>query len=288
MKTLIKILIGFIITILVIVGIGAGALFYLGYKYDIDVIKTIKAVTKFAKPVKEDEYLTNPYSIDDMDRAMQKINDSVPSLVTVDADGQYVLSSEVSSYFTKNVTLLDTEIAAIMKYMFLDNKSLSGDYEEQISKYISIDICEFNIKNVTSSSASFETKYAINIDGVKNQIPSSLFFIKNKIPSNIYYSLSTNVTKGSSGFDYTNELEGVTINTLSYDETQFVFDVINKFIDSKDFSFEELSLTIGDAVVNGLLGNETNKGLGYVFSQLGATSFSFTTSSSHGAIVYSL
>ena len=277
MKTLIKILIGFIITILVIVGIGAGALFYLGYKYDIDVIKTIKVVTKFAKPVKEDEYLTNPYSIDDMDRAMQKINDSVPSLVTVDADGQYVLSSEVSSFFTKNVTLLDTEIAAIMKYMFLDNKSLSGDYQEQINKYISIDICEFNIKNVTSSSASFETKYAINIDGVKN-----------KIPSNIYYSLSTNVAKDSSGFDYTNELEGVTINTLSYDETQFVFDVINKFIDSKDFSFEELSLTIGDAVVNGLLGNETNKGLGYVFSQLGATSFSFTTSSSHGAIVYSL
>ena len=288
MKTLIKILIGFIITILVIVGIGAGALFYLGYKYDIDVIKTIKVVTKFAKPVKEDEYLTNPYSIDDMDIAMQKINDSVPSLVTVDADGQYVLSSEVSSFFTKNVTLLDTEIAAIMKYMFLDNKSLSGDYEEQINKYISIDICEFNIKNVTSSSASFETKYAINIDGVKNKIPSSLFFIKNKIPSNIYYSLSTNLVKGSSGFDYTNELEEVTINTLSYDETQFVFDVINKFIDSKDFSFEELSLTIGDAVVNGLLGNETNKGLGYVFSQLGATSFSFTTSSSHGAIVYSL
>ena len=277
MKTLIKILIGFIITILVIVGIGAGALFYLGYKYDIDVIKTIKVVTKFAKPVKEDEYLTNPYSIDDMDRAMQKINDSVPSLVTVDADGKYVLSSEVSSFFTKNVTLLDTEIAAIMKYMCLDNKSLSGDYEEQISKYISIDICEFNIKNVTSSSASFETKYEINIDGVKN-----------KIPSNIYYSLSTNLVKGSSGFDYTNELEGVTINTLSYDETQFVFDVINKFIDSKDFSFEELSLTIGDAVVNGLLGSETNKGLGYIFSQLGATSFSFTTSSSHGAIVYSL
>ena len=83
-------------------------------------------------------------------------------------------------------------------------------------------------------------------------------------------------------------MEGVTINTLSYDETQFVFDVINKFVDSKDFSFEELSLTIGDAVVNGLLGNEKNKGLGYVFSQLGATSFSFTTSSSHGAIVYSL
>ena len=261
MKTLIKILIGFIITILVIVGIGAGALFYLGYKYDIDVIKTIKVVTKFAKPVKKDEYLTNPYSIDDMDRTMQKINDSVPSLVTVDVEGQYVLSSEVSSIFTKNVTLLDTEIAAIMKYMFLDNKSISGDYEEQLNEYISIDICEFNIKNVTSSSASFETKYAINIDGVKNKIPSSLFFIKNKIPSNIYYSLSTNVTKGSSGFDYTNELEGVTINTLSYDETQFVFDVINKFIDSKDFSFEELSLTIGDAVVNGLLGNETNKGL---------------------------
>ena len=232
--------------------------------------------------------MTNPYSIDDMDRAMQKINDSVPSLVTIDSEGQYVLSSEVSSFFTKNVTLLDTEIAAIMKYMFLDNKSLSGDYEEKLNEYISIDICEFNIKNVTSSSASFETKYAINIDGVKNKIPSSLFFIKNKIPSNIYYSLSTNLVKGSSGFDYTNELEGVTINTLSYDETQFVFDVINKFIDSKDFSFEELSLTIGDAVVNGLLGNETNKGLGYVFSQLGATSFSFTTSSSHGAIVYSL
>ena len=99
MKTLIKILIGFIITILVIVGIGAGALFYLGYKYDIDVIKTIKVVTKFAKPVKEDESLTNPYSIDDMDIAMQKINDSVPSLVTVDVEGQYVLSSEVSSFF---------------------------------------------------------------------------------------------------------------------------------------------------------------------------------------------
>ncbi|MGN1295341.1 MAG: hypothetical protein ACI4U5_02925 [Bacilli bacterium] len=288
MKTVIKILIGFVVTILVIVGLAAGALFFVGYKYDIDVVKTIKIVTKFAKPVKEEEYLTNPYDIKDMDNAMNKINDSVNNLVTIDVDGQYVLSSEVSTLFTKDITLLDKEVAAIMKYMFLDNQSLYGEYEEEVKDYIKIDICEFNIDDVTSTSASFETKFAINIDGIKKQIPSSLFFIKNKIPSNIYYSLTTKVNKVGTGFNYTNELEGVTINTLSSDETQYVFSVINKFVDSADFSFEELTSSIGEAVVNGVLGNETNKGLGYVFGQLGATSFSFTTSSSCGAIVYSL
>lgn len=289
MKALFKILIGFVVTILVIVGMGVGALFYLGYKYDIDVIKTVKIVTKFAKPVKENEYLTNPYEISDMNNAMDKINDSVTGLINVDASNRYAMSSEVSSSFNKDITLLDTEIAAIVKYLFMENKDLFGEYEDQIKEYLTLNICEFNIKDVTSNVASFETKFAINIDGVKKQIPSSLFFIKNKIPSNIYYSITTKVEKiGTTGFLYNKNLEGVTINTLNFDETQYVFDIINRFVDSKDFSFAELSSKINDAIVDGIIGNETCRGLGYVFYELGAKTFSFSTSSSHGCIVYSL
>ena len=116
---------------------------------------------------------------------------------------------------------------------------------------------------------------ALDLSSLVALVPDSFPFsyVKPYIPETLYVSSTVIVTRGEEAFSYTVAHGSLTLNNLTKEETEDLFDTLDLLL--KLGTADSLNQGIGNAIMGALVGTETDRGVAYALSDIGARDYDF-------------
>ena len=126
------------------------------------------------------------------------------------------------------------------------------------------------------SGTLVNTVFSLDLGRILTKIPTSFPFtiIKNRIPEVFYVSSVTEAVKGEEAFSYTVQHKGLTINNLNAEDTEDLFRTLDILLGIG--SAQSLNITLGEMMMDALVGNDEARGLAHQLENIGATDYDFT------------
>lgn len=237
--------------ILLIIGFGAISI-GLGYsfikvKYDVDLINVVNQIKKLSDPVNEKELCPEAYGFEDV------------------IDRELVFKNML-----QQIKLTDKQTAAIADMIIEEEYNtieLAG-YE------IPIKLKQVDFKNISNGGTDFNIVAKLDIRELKKEISSKFDFAMNKyIPEYIYLSSTFKVEKTNDAFEYVVKHISLTVNNIENDDVEEIIRLVNIF--KEIGSLEEINISLGNKIMEILVGTKEEPGLALTMKTLGATDFKF-------------
>ncbi len=238
---------------------------YLAVKamFGIDEFKAISCLKKVSKNVDESEIITSKYTSADLDSAVSKLNGTTPNILVKNGDHYKINTTTSLPLMLHDVSLTGKETTALIN-------DLNTETIENVT------LLDISYTNLSDSSADLVTTIKYDCSSFKSNLTTFPLSLVNKyIPDNIYIRSNVKVTKETEAFKYTTTSNELLINNLSKEDSEYTVLLLNKFAGFKEY--DELNLSMGQTITNVLIGDSSSKGIAYVYSDLGAKDFKFTT-----------
>ena len=132
----------------------------------------------------------------------------------------------------------------------------------------------FSDLDTTANTVKFNIVASLSLEQLTTKMNSfPLSMLKSRMPEKIYISSTVIVTKNSSAFSYTVASSSLILNTLEQNKVDEIFTLLNALLNTG--TSNDVNKIIGENFVNGLIGNEQNKGFAYTLKDIGASDFEF-------------
>jgi hypothetical protein len=117
--------------------------------------------------------------------------------------------------------------------------------------------------------------FSLDLGELLNKIPDNFPFnlIKSRIPKVFYVSSTTESIKGAEAFSYSVKHVDLTINNLSGEDTEDLFHTLDLLVGIG--SAESLNETLGDMMMDALVGDEDARGVAHQLESIGSTDYEF-------------
>lgn len=269
---IIRLLNKILIFILILAIILGGVYAFVRIKYKIDLISTVRQIKVLSKDVNEDELCANKFGEADYESAKIKVNACVgASLITGGGTEKYKLADSFTGIFSTDVQFTDKECGALLDLLADDigKISISGKDLQLELKQI-----KFNEYNEETKTLEFSCVIMIDVTPVKQDMTGfPAKWLKKYVPDSLYISATGCIIKGENPFEYTTKANGLTLNNLNKKDTEELLTTLNKV--SKFGSANSISQDMINALADGLIGKEGNKGFAYSLKEIGANDFAF-------------
>lgn len=264
--TIVKIVVGVVLTIvLVVVGLFLIAKYALG----IDILGIYSSLKQLGTTVNTETIITYPYEKDNsMVNSLNNIFElkSGETGIVTGGDGSISVDYErlEGLLFDSDLELTDKQIACILDASLQKYINTS---EENEKLFEGLELCQIKFIEYTEAGGKFDSitmNYVVrmSLDGIKsymNSFPLTLF--KGLLPSDLYVSSDIVIKKDNSGaWKYTTKAEETKINNLDNDKTNELVASISGILGVTDA--DELGVSIGEVIVNAIIGTPDNLGLG--------------------------
>lgn len=267
-------ILGIVVAVVVVIG---GAYVVIKMKYDVDIFKTFNQVRALSKPVDENAVLTNKFDADSLDSAVVKINASIPTLITKNAEDKYEISSTsvVDPNVQSNIRLTDKEWGALLNSLFI-GKSLEDNPITIGNETIPFELVEFDFSDfsVENKSVNLTTVFKLDARLIKGKMTSFVTsLLKNYVPDYFYLFTTTKVTKTETAFEYQLSEQYLKVNNLSKEDSMTLFSTLNKFLGIGEP--QEFAGKFVNVIADAILSSEADKGFMYIMKSYNATDFAF-------------
>ena len=280
---LIRRLITLVIVLVLVIVIGFIAVNkYVEQTYGISLTRTIKELKILTDEVDTNKLLTNAYDDSDMVDVQTIVNKSADGLITYNEDGSYAVNfDDLPEEMTEVIELSDRQVAAMSQTVVdqeLGGRVMAGDNS------IGVQICQVAFNKSASGSTLINTVFSLDLGELLNKIPDNFPFnlIKSRIPKVFYVSSTTESIKGAEAFSYSVKHVDLTINNLSGEDTEDLFHTLDLLVGIG--SAESLNETLGDMMMDALVGDEDARGVAHQLESIGSTDYEFVEE--NGEIYY--
>ncbi len=283
MKILKRLLISLIVTIAIIGVVVIGGYIYIRSAFGIDLFNTIGQIKTLGQSVDESSLCPNAYDYGtDMAGAKAEIDSSISGLITFSpADGYGINFNLSASPMLANIELSDKQVGALVQTIV--NQEMNGEIEVN-GKKVPIHILQVTISDILDGNAAFNIVVKLDIRSFKedmNAFPYSI--IVKYIPDYIYLSSTTKVVKGETAFSYSIVHDKLAINNLDAAATTDLMNTLDKVM--RIGTAEDLNLSVGQIVMQTLIGDDSNNGIAKALRPLGAVDYTFRTIDTVGYFV---
>ena len=280
---LIRRLITLVIVLVLVLVIGFIAVNkYVEQTYGISLTRTIKELKILTDEVDTNKLLTNAYDDSDMVDVQTIVNKSADGLITYNEDGSYAVNfDDLPEEMTEVIELSDRQVAAMSQTVVdqeLGGRVMAGDNS------IGVQICQVAFTKSESGNTLINTVFSLDLGELLNKIPDNFPFnlIKSRIPKVFYVSSTTESIKGTEAFSYSVKHVDLTINNLSGEDTEDLFHTLDLLVGIG--SAESLNETLGDMMMDALVGDEDARGVAHQLESIGSTDYEFVEE--NGEIYY--
>lgn len=282
---LIRRLITLVVVLVIVVVVGFIAINnYVEQSYGISLTRTIKELKILTDEVNTEKLLYNAYDESDMVDVQQTVNASAEGLITKAEDGSYNVNFDNLPEEMKHVIdLTDRQVAAMSQTVV--EQELGGKVEIGDSN-LGVEICQVAFENAGGGATIINTVFALDLSDLVEKIPESFPFnlIRARIPKKFYVSSTTSTSKGEEAFSYDVKHVSLTINNLSAEDTEDLFHTLDLLVGIG--SAESLNVTLGDMMMDALVGDEDSRGVAHQLESIGATDYEFIEKD--GQVYYSV
>ena len=275
MKVIIKILIVLLAIVIFICATIVGGYIFVLKKYNIDLIKTVEELKVLNQSVTEEDLVTNPFTDSDMVDLQTEVNKSVENfIIYTEEHGYSVNFDDLPSEMKYIISLTDRQIGSLAQTII--KQELNGQIEIS-GKNLGLELKQVDFGFNEQNQVVLNSVLVIDLSSLKNTIPNNFIFnfLKSKIPSLLYISSTVIATREVTAFSYGVEHISLTINNLSAEQTNDLFNTLNKVL--KIGTCQNFNLKIGKTLLDAMVGNESENGLAYSLKELGATDYEFST-----------
>ena len=281
---LIRKLVTLVVVLVLVLVIGFIAVnSYVEKTYGISLTRTIQELKILTDEVDTDKLLYNAYDETDMVDVQETVNASAEGLITKAEDGSYAVNFDNLPDEMKHVIdLTDRQVAAMSQTVV--DQELGGSVTVGDSK-IGVEICQVAFEK-SAAGTIINTVFSLDLSELINKIPESFPFnlIRARIPEKFYVSSTTLSVKGTEAFSYSVKHMSLTINNLSGEDTEDLFHTLDVLTGIG--SAESLNVTLGDMMMDALVGDENARGVAHQLESIGATDYEFIEK--EGQIYYSV
>ena len=283
LKKLIMSLIGFVVTIVLVVG---GTILFVNAKYGINMIDVAKSLKKLGT---YDVATIVPKAPEEADYpvAMSTINSSLAGLISYNSEeDKYTFNTELSGTMSEDMRLTDKQVCILLNWMIDSQedglKVNIGGSDVNLKDY-DFKLAQVALTAAEGNAVNFNIVMSLSLKPLKDKMGSFPFnFLKGKVPDMLYISSTVKVTKTEGTFAYNVESVSLALNDMSGEEVEKLFKLANIFMKIGEVS--NFNLSLGEGFVNALIGkSEEIKGFAYSMKGAGAVDFEFDTT---GAEVY--
>ena len=273
-----------IITLVVIVAILGvviiGGYIYVRTTYGIDLFRTAGQLKTLTQAVDETALCPNAYGEEDFAAMKTELNKKFDGFVSYEegkgANGYSVnFGSLAGKSMSGTISLTEKQVGAIAQTVFYEK---TGGKIKISEKEVSVTIMQVDFSEIAANgSADFNVVAKLDLTPFKADMdgfPYKLF--KKYIPDSFYVSSVVRVDRTEEdGFSYTVTHKSLTLNNLSADDTEDLFNTLNAVL--KIGTAENLNMQVGTMAVNALIGTKDNPGFAYSMKAIGAKYFMFAT-----------
>ena len=269
-RRLIKTVIALVLIIVIAFVIVNG---YVQKTYGISLVRTLKELKVLTDEVNTEQILYNPYDQSDVVDLQQVVNASAEGLITSDEDGEYKVNFDnLPAEMKCVIDLTDRQVAAMSQTVI--DQELNG-VASVGGSFLGVKIRQVAFEKGESGTL-VNTVFSLDLGQILTKIPASFPFsiIKNRIPEVFYVSSVTETVKGEEAFSYTVQHKGLTINNLNAEDTEDLFRTLDILLGIG--SAQSLNVTLGEMMMDALVGNDESRGLAHQLESIGATDYDFT------------
>ena len=275
-----------IITLVVIVAILGvviiGGYVYVRTTYGIDLFRTAGQLKTLSQDVDESALCPNAYGEQDFVEMKSAVNDKIDGLIVYEKGkgfNGYSVNFDAlkGKVMTDKISLTEKQVGAVAQTVFFGQTAgklkIGG-------KDVSVTVVQIDFSEIAANgSADFNVVAKIDLTPFKADMGGFPYkYFKKYIPDNLYVSSTVRVDKTEEdGFSYKVSHKSVTLNNLSGDDTEDLFNTLNAVL--KIGTAENLNMQVGETAVNALIGTEKSNGFAYSLKAIGATAFKFETAS---------
>lgn len=240
--------------------------------YDIDLFNTVGQLRTLNQKVDESTLCPNAFTNNDMADARTAINSSVANMITyTEEEGYKINLNGVTSPMIKDITLTDKQVGALSNLIV--QQELGGKITIN-EKDCSLSVLQVTFSDIDNGSVIFNTTVKIDITPLKKDMTSFPYnYVSGYIPDYLYVSSTVNVLKETTAFTYTVSHNNITLNNLSDEDTEDLFHTLDTV--AKIGSAKDLNESIGNIVMNTLIGDKDHSGIAYALKAIGATDYNF-------------
>lgn len=275
MRLLRRLIAGIISLVLVIVLILLGVYIFVKYKYNIDLVQTVKELKTVNQPVDEEKLYDNIFSDEDCESMQVRVNASVNGLINNSSETGYTVDYDaVSSNLLSEIRLTDKQVGALASIIVKNQMGGKITFGE---KEIPLELKQIKFNDIDAlGNTTLNIVVKLDITSIKAGLKGFPYsYLKKYVPDYLYVSSTVEVKKEAGAFAYSVMHNAFTINNLSNEETINLFKTLNVVV--KLGSAEDLNVDIGKTAMDALVGNETNNGFAYSLKPIGATDYNFET-----------
>lgn len=263
----------FLIGLVFWIGVAfAGVWAFVYFRYDINLFTTYKQLRILNEEVDTTTLYPNQFADTDMASAMTTVNAQIADMITYSETDGYKVNTNIGGVVAGEIRLTDKQTGAI-----IDNILKNGENGASVklgSFNLEIQLVQVQFSNVDKGSADVNVVLKMDLKPIKEKMtkfPLKLF--KNRLPDSLYFSSTVRVVKGETPFAYTVESKSLSINNLNEKQTEQFLTVINMVL--KVGKTQQLNEQIAKPLIDGMIGNEENKGLAYSLKNVGAKDYNF-------------
>ena len=274
---IIKKLIFTLITLVAIVAVVIiGGYIYIRSTYDIDLFNTVTQLKVLSEKVDESELCKEAFSDSDMADVQEEVNKSVNNMIEYSEENYIVNLKDLPENMKSLIKLSDKQVGALANQVTYQQ---TGGIITVGSNEINYELKQIDFSNISATGDSdFNIIVCLDMSSIKNEMNSFPFkYLKKYVPDYFYVSSTVRIDKLEEPFAYNLEHLSLTINNLSKEDTDDLFNTLDKVF--KFGSAESLNMMVGETVVGALIGNESNPGFAYSLKDKGASDFKFVQES---------
>lgn len=275
MKLIYKLLIGLLAFVIFVCATVIGGYYFVLKKYNIDLIKTVEELKVLSQSVNEEDLVTNAFTDSDMVDVQTEVNKSVENFITYTEEHGYSVNfDDLPDEMKYIIRLTDRQIGSLAQTII--KQELNGQIEVA-GKSLGLELKQVDFGFNEQNKVFLNSVIVVDLSSLINAMPNNFIFnfLKPKIPSSLYISSTVLATRQTTAFSYGAEHLSLTINNLSIEQTNDLFNTLDIIL--KIGSSQNFNLKIGTTLLNAMVGSENQNGLAYSLKEIGATDYEFST-----------
>jgi len=265
--TILKIVLGIVIVVVLFV---VGLFLIAKYAIGVDIIGAYNGLKKLGTTVDTQTIITYPYEKDD---AMANSLNSIIELKTgetgviVSSNGEITIDTErfENLMFDSSLELTDKQLACIIDTSF--NEYLESQEDTIANNMEGVELSQIQFGSYQEEGGVFKSVnlnivVKLPLENIKQHMTGfPLSLLKDMLPNELYIKTNLKITKdNTSAWTYSIKASDTTFNNMSKEDSNNLIKSISGLLGIPDA--DELGYTIGEVVVNTIIGNSEQIGFG--------------------------
>ena len=262
--------------IIIIGGLFIGADFAMQQTMDVSLIGTIANLAMLSQPADKDALLDHPFDKnEDMLNVQEIVNNSVDDMIKFSIlNGGYTVDFDnLPDEMLNIISLTDKQVGALAQTILMQEYAGQVKITDEI--YMDIELFQVKFEACEDGDTRVNVVFGVEASSFKEllNVPPELVGALNLVPNQIYFSSTFDVTKEGSAFTYSIEPVSIMLNNLQDTQTKDTIALVDELFGTG--TAKELNQKVAEAIMGGLVGDDTTRGLAYSLKDIGARDFNF-------------